>query len=789
MANVNNCCQNCGKTDSELQKCKRCKVVFYCSDICEMEDRDEHSRVCSVKNMGFAVDAERVKQNIKLQKEKQIAIREKDNDGDGDGNNKNDYDDDDDEFYYFVDDDDDDDDDGATGFINLEDVFNPIGLLGLINPFSFMTNPFLFFDHPLICPRCKDFKFQHIFCPICRQVSYCSRWCLLVHLPIHRFLCQGLKRRCARCERSDVALTKCSSCNKVEYCSTLCRIIDWEHHKTSCVLPESRDDESFGTGSDKDQCARCKKSGVVLKKCTGCNNVQYCSKICQTTDWKQHKPSCKTSETKVDKSSNGKSVKSQCARCKKSDAVLKKCSGCNIVEYCSRACQSVDWTDHKTSCKRSVKSQCARCKKSGAGLKKCSGCNSVEYCSRICQTTDWEQHKTSCKRSVKGQCARCKKSGVALKKCVACNNVEYCSKVCQTADWEHHKTSCKPAKTEDDESSSKISVKGRCGKCKRSNVKLIKCPACDNREYCSQVCQIADWTDHRKSCQISESKGECANCSRSMRKCSGCNSVEIVLKNVKVLIGTSQDSCKPSKVEADDSSPSEKSVKSQCARCKKSDVALKKCAACNKIEYCSKICQTADWKHHKNSCRTAKPKDDKSAVKKSVKAEKCDNCGKFDEHLKECAKCKIAKYCSKSCQISAWPLHKKSCKSSNNSKDAMRDHLIKTIRYAQWLFPSFKIISIFVDFIKEVEANQKGNVLLVAFIVKQEIVFYKPNYIITDIDGYAKILLFNFNDQDPSPYFSWEQLKPEMCICILNPKICPEYKVISIDSAEQIRIM
>ncbi|CAI9736889.1 Hypothetical predicted protein [Octopus vulgaris] len=617
MVNVNNCCQNCGKTDSELQKCKRCKVVFYCSDTCKMEDSDEHSRVCSVENMGFAVDAECVKQNIKLQKEKQIAIREKDNDGDGDGNNKNDYDDDDDEFYYFVDDDDDDDDDddGATGFINLEDVFNPIGLLGLIDPFSFMTNPFLFFDHPLICPRCKDFKFQHIFCPICRQVSYCSRWCLLVHLPIHRFLCQGLKRRCARCERSDVALTKCSSCNKVEYCSTLCRIIDWEHHKTSCVLPESRDDESFGTGSDKGQCARCKKS----------------------------------------------------------DAVLKKCSGCNIVEYCSRACQSVDWTDHKTSCKRSVKSQCARCKKSGAGLKKCSGCNSVEYCSRICQTTDWEQHKTSCKRSVKGQCARCKKSGVALKKCVACNNVEYCSKVCQTADWEHHKNSCKPANTEDGESFSKISVKGRCGKCKRSNVKLSKCTGCDNIEYCSKVCEIADWTDHRKSCQISESKGECANCSRSMRKCSGCNSVEYCSKECESAHWKHhKTSCKPSKAEADDSSPSEKSVKSQCARCKRSDVALKKCAACNKIEYCSKICQTADWKHHKNSCKTAKPKDDKSAVKKSVKAEKCDNCGKLDEHIMKCVKCKIAKYCSKSCQISAWPLHKKSCKSSNNSKDVLK---------------------------------------------------------------------------------------------------------------------
>ena len=42
-------------------------------------------------------------------------------------------------------------------------------------------------------------------------------------------------------------------------------------------------------------CAVCKKEpevGQVLKRCTACFSVAYCSKKCQVKDWKRHKEEC-----------------------------------------------------------------------------------------------------------------------------------------------------------------------------------------------------------------------------------------------------------------------------------------------------------------------------------------------------------------------------------------------------------------------------------------------------------------------------------------------------------------
>ncbi|CAK5263662.1 unnamed protein product [Mycena citricolor] len=45
----------------------------------------------------------------------------------------------------------------------------------------------------------------------------------------------------------------------------------------------------------------------------------------------------------------------------------------------------------------------------------------------------------------------------------------------------------------------------------------------------------------------------------------------------------------------------------------------------------------------------------------------CDSCGKESASLKNCAKCRVARYCSVDCQRSAWPTHKRTCNPFSHS--------------------------------------------------------------------------------------------------------------------------
>ncbi|KAF8147768.1 ankyrin repeat-containing domain protein [Mycena galopus ATCC 62051] len=50
------------------------------------------------------------------------------------------------------------------------------------------------------------------------------------------------------------------------------------------------------------------------------------------------------------------------------------------------------------------------------------------------------------------------------------------------------------------------------------------------------------------------------------------------------------------------------------------------------------------------------------------RAEKCcDACGKIEASLKNCGRCRVARYCSSECQLKAWPSHKKTCQSFSAS--------------------------------------------------------------------------------------------------------------------------
>ncbi|KAF9527998.1 hypothetical protein CPB83DRAFT_894716 [Crepidotus variabilis] len=48
------------------------------------------------------------------------------------------------------------------------------------------------------------------------------------------------------------------------------------------------------TGGKSEQCAKCAKTGVTLQACGACRMTKYCSRDCQKSHWKAHKPQCKS---------------------------------------------------------------------------------------------------------------------------------------------------------------------------------------------------------------------------------------------------------------------------------------------------------------------------------------------------------------------------------------------------------------------------------------------------------------------------------------------------------------
>jgi hypothetical protein len=56
---------------------------------------------------------------------------------------------------------------------------------------------------------------------------------------------------------------------------------------------------------------------------------------------------------------------------------------------------------------------------------------------------------------------------------------------------------------------------------------------------------------------------------------------------------------------------------SNCLEVKKESKALSSCASCGKVRYCGRVCQKADWKRHKESCKKWSEEKKKMKMKKA----------------------------------------------------------------------------------------------------------------------------------------------------------------------------
>ena len=88
---------------------------------------------------------------------------------------------------------------------------------------------------------------------------------------------------------------------------------------------------------------------IKLKECTACDLVRYCSDACQENHKSQHEEACKKRAAEL----RDELLFNQLAEC--DEIKLKECATCDLVRYCSDECQENHTSQHKEACmKRAV---------------------------------------------------------------------------------------------------------------------------------------------------------------------------------------------------------------------------------------------------------------------------------------------------------------------------------------------------------------------------------------------------------------------------------------------------
>lgn len=277
------------------------------------------------------------------------------------------------------------------------------------------------------------------------------------------------------------------------------------------------------------QCYKCKRSDVELKRCTRCFSVYYCTKVCQTLDWPDHKSTCgkqqgsaKSVSITTEEVLDNKSEICGAQRCSKINIEASTCaSAANTKSYDSKKTQkfseseaiSADYKEKKykkrkpktkidvssNDCKPSEmlvdkkcnthldKSEvrlgvCQYCSIPDCSLK-CKGCRNVFYCSKQCQRNDWQTHKTSCKRSA---------SSNNSNKNIKPKDVKLTGRNINEAMIDEHGTYVQ-------ERDCSVANEHHCLNCKTFGATKC-CSRCKTVYYCSKSCQRTDWSRHKNNC-------------------------------------------------------------------------------------------------------------------------------------------------------------------------------------------------------------------------------------------------------------------------------------------------
>ncbi|XP_029648290.1 MATH and LRR domain-containing protein PFE0570w-like isoform X2 [Octopus sinensis] len=456
-----------------------------------------------------------------------------------------------------------------------------------------------------------------------------------------------------------------------------------------------------------------------------------------------------------------------CQNCGKVKTFIYQCSQCKAVSYCSKKCERMHKREHEKVCSTSQTTQNQRLNPSFD-----------EFTEP--KVTSFNKHTKPTKMHInvsdeaESFCQTCYRTNVALRGCSKCKSVFYCSTKCQKIDWPMHRNNCKAPETNTEENSEKQTGHEYSGEGSSAKGPVKEnCVSVDDEERGGIDNKVNNKNKNRQN--KGQVKSNCDNMEKEE------TSSKVDMNEISQKEGDKEASKDNNEIMNCEGKNGEKDFSEKDASEKDTN---------------QKETRQMNIKSDLKETGTINGEKTNAGTSLKFTTVRCENCGSFSENLMTCSQCKIAKYCSKPCQISARQLHKKFCKSPNSLNTSLsrsQVRYVKSLLLAKGLFPWHHIITRFIEVEVKFHWNRwTENTLLVAYISKPGHDEVRPSIFIEDTDGCMMILIFCHKEPDPFPYFSWSQLKIGNYICILEPKrfyFRGGQVGFKIDSTQEIRIL